>query len=147
MAELRWLLVKKNQATSEKLPPTRVALRQAILRAHYQCIIWVNDVVPNPDIPSSREYGWTWEGDRWCEAMCTKPPVPDAVLNLVKCNCVKSKCAVTNNTRCTCRMARLNCTKICGCVVEDEECGNFNESTEEHGEHSDTGDENDEDGE
>ena len=147
VAELRWLLFKKNQATSEKLPATRDALHQGTLRAHYQSMTWVNDVVPNPDAPSPREYGWTWEGDRWCEVMCTKPPAPDAVLNLVKCNCVKSKCAVTNNTRCTCRMARLNCTKICGCIVEDEECGNFNESTEEHGEHSDTEDEDDEDGE
>ena len=32
-------------------------------------------------------------------------------------------------------------------MVKDEECENFNESTEEHGGHSDTEDEDSEDGE
>ena len=36
---------------------------------------------------------------------------------------------------------------MCGCVVEAEECENFNESTEERGEHSDTEDEVNEDDE
>ena len=58
VAELRWLLFKKNQATSEKLLPTRDVLHQAILRAHYPCMPWANDVIPNPDIPSPSEYGW-----------------------------------------------------------------------------------------
>ena len=147
MAELRWLLLKKNHATSGKLPPTRDALHQAILQAHYQCMIWANDIVPNPDIPSPSEYGWTWEGERWCEVMCTKPPAPDAALNFVKCNCVKSKCEITNKTQCTCPIAQQNCTKICGCMVEDEECVNLNESTEENGEHSNTEEEDNEDGE
>ena len=49
--ELRWYLFKKKQAQSERLPPTQGALRQAILRAHYQCMIWNSDKIANPSIP------------------------------------------------------------------------------------------------
>ena len=50
--ELRWSLFKKKQAQSERLPPTPGALREAIVRAHYQTMVWNNDKVPNPNIPS-----------------------------------------------------------------------------------------------
>jgi len=33
---MRWLFFKQKQALSEKLPPTKAALKQAILRAHDQ---------------------------------------------------------------------------------------------------------------
>ena len=46
ISELRWAMFKKNQTTSEGLPPTRNALRLAVSRANYQCIIWANDTVP-----------------------------------------------------------------------------------------------------
>jgi len=40
VGDLRWLFFKQNQALSGKLPPTKAALQQAILRAHYQAIIY-----------------------------------------------------------------------------------------------------------
>jgi len=58
LKELRWLLFRKKQAKSEQLPPTQAALREAIKRAHYQAMIWANDKVPNPDLPSPENYGW-----------------------------------------------------------------------------------------
>ena len=63
VAELRWAFFKKNQSTSEGLPPTRDALRLAILRANYQCFIWANDIVP---IPSATFAMSVWvEVGRW----------------------------------------------------------------------------------
>ena len=56
--DLRWWLFRKKQAQSERLPLTQGALRQAVLRAHYQAMLWNNDVVANPDIPSPKNYGW-----------------------------------------------------------------------------------------
>ena len=50
--DLRWRLFRKKQAQSERLPPTQGALREAVLRAHYQVTVWNNDIVANPDIPS-----------------------------------------------------------------------------------------------
>ena len=57
--ELRWLLFCKKQAESERLPPTLAALKEAIKKAHYQCMVWNNDIVPNPELPLN--YGWKLE--------------------------------------------------------------------------------------
>lgn len=38
--DLRWQMFKKNQAQSDRLPPTLGALYEAILRTHYQMIVW-----------------------------------------------------------------------------------------------------------
>ena len=53
---LRWSLFKKNQAESKRLPPTQAALHQAILRAHYQLLVWNNDHVANPMLSSPEGY-------------------------------------------------------------------------------------------
>lgn len=65
--DLRWWLFRKKQAESERLPPTQAALKEAIMRAHYQTMVWNNDEVPNPELPSPENYGWTMEkGDFRC---------------------------------------------------------------------------------
>ena len=51
VGDVRWWLFKKKQAQSEGLPPTLSALHHAILRAHYQAIIWNNDVIATPTMP------------------------------------------------------------------------------------------------
>lgn len=59
--DLRWLLFRKKQAQSERLPPTLAALKEAIGRMHYQCMVWCNDVTPNPQLPSPEGFGWKQE--------------------------------------------------------------------------------------
>ena len=44
----------KNQTESDRLPPTQGALYEAILRAHYQIIVWNNDKVCCPSLPQER---------------------------------------------------------------------------------------------
>ena len=119
--ELRWSLFKKKQAQSERLPPTHGALREAILRAHYQTMVWNNDKVPNPNIPSPENYGWKKDNDEWLPVMTTTPPAPEAIIEMVKCGCVKQRCS-TN--RCQCRKAGLTCTELCACSDDDEPCEN-----------------------
>ena len=75
--ELRWSLFKKKQAQSERLPPTHGALRDAILRAHYQTMVWNNDKVPNLNIPSRENNGWKKDNDEWLSVMTTTPPGPE----------------------------------------------------------------------
>ena len=87
--KLRWWLFKKKQAESERLPPSPDALRQAILRAHHQAIIWNLDTVPQPVIPPPENYGWKQEDDGWTTVMTTQLPAPESVLHLVKCGCKK----------------------------------------------------------
>ena len=121
MNELRWSLFKKKLAQSESLPPTHGALREAILRAHYQTMVWNNDKVPNPNIPSPENYGWKKDNDEWLPVMTTTPPAPEAIIEMVKCGCVKQRCS-TN--RCQCRKAGLTCTELCACSDDDEPCEN-----------------------
>ena len=89
--ELRWSLFKKKQAQSERLPPTQGALREAILRAHYQTMIWNKDKVPNPNIPPPENYGWKKHSNEWLPVMTTTPPAPEAIIKREKCGCVKQR--------------------------------------------------------
>ena len=98
-------------------------VRQAVLRAHYQAMVWANDVVANPIMPSPEEYGWEKEEDRWIPVMTCLLSAPEAIIELVKCGC-KTKCA---SNRCQCRRAVLQCTDLCSCYVEDEPCENVHE--------------------
>ena len=138
MNELRWSLFKKKQAQSERLSPTQGALHEAILRAHYQAMVWNNDKVPNPNILSPENYGWRKDGDEWRPVMTTMLPAPEAIIEMVKCGCVKQRCS-TN--RCQCRKAGLSCTELCACSDDDEPCENALQ--EDGDEYSDGNDESD----
>ena len=46
------------QAQSDRLLLTHAALVQAMLRTHFNIMVWNKDVVPNPVLPSLSEYGW-----------------------------------------------------------------------------------------
>ena len=85
--ELRWWIFRSKQAEPERLPPTKAALIQAIKRAHFQCIVWYNDTVPNPNIPSQSEYGWREEAGGFSPVMTTIDPALEVILQLVKCGC------------------------------------------------------------
>jgi len=91
--ELKWSLFKKKQAQSERLPPIHGALREAILRAHYQTMVWNNDKVSNSNIPSPENYGWKKDNDDWLPVMTTTPPAPEAIIEMVKYGCVKQQCS------------------------------------------------------
>ena len=84
----QWLF-KKKQAQSEKRPPTQAALEQTVTRANYQAMVWNNDIVPQPQLPSPHNFGWKWEDNKWLPVMTTLPPFPEAVIQLVKCGCAR----------------------------------------------------------
>ena len=93
-------VVKKKQAESEGLPQTRAALIPAILRTHYQAIVWYNDVVANPEDPEPQHYGWDLVDGHFQPVMTSLPHAPDAATHLVKYSCAQTRCA---NNRCKCR--------------------------------------------
>jgi hypothetical protein len=50
------------------------------------------------------------------------PQAPEAIIELVKCGCVKQRCS-TN--RCQCHNAGLSCTELCTCYdYDDDACEN-----------------------
>ena len=55
---LRWHMFITNQTESDRLPPTQGALYEAILRAHYQIIVWNNNKVCCPSLPQPDGFGW-----------------------------------------------------------------------------------------
>ena len=138
---LRWWLFTKKQAKSERLPPTLAALQQAILRAHYQLLVWNSDRNPNPALPSPKDFGWEWkeEDKAWIPVMTTLPPAPEAIIHLVKCRCVKER---YTTKRCQCRKAGMNCTDLCGCSDTGEDCENMPEDV--GGDNEDDRDDDDE---
>ena len=119
--ELRWWLFRKKQAQSENLPPTPEALRQVINRANYQALVWNLDTVPEPPLPSPEIFGWKLEDDQWVPVMTFLPPAPEAIIQLVKCGCIKTRCS-TN--RCNCQKAELKCTNLCSCADSGDLCDN-----------------------
>ena len=140
VADVRWWLFKKKQAQSEGLPPTQAALRNAILRAHYQAMIWNNDIIANPDLPEPLECGWNLVDGRYKPVMTTLPPAPQAVIDLVKCSCAKTRCS---SNRCKCRRNGLNCTDLCSCSEDSESCDNSEDTvlSDDEEEDSDSEDE------
>ena len=118
--QLRWKLFSSRQAEGETLPPTQESLKQAIYRAHFQALIWQNDIVPNPDIPSPENYGWKIEDGIYVPVSCDLPAAPDAVVQLVKCSCRKSMCS----SSCSCRRNNLSCTEMCQCEGDPDACSN-----------------------
>ena len=70
---------------------------------------------------TTTEYGWGRKEDEWQRVMTQLSPTPEAIIQLVKCNCAKERCS---NNRCQCRKrAGFKCTDLCTCS-EDEICYN-----------------------
>ena len=113
--ELRWHFYSRKQAQGENLPPTSAAFRQHVYRAHYTAMVWHRNTVHQQNLPAPDDYGWKKEGDIYVLTM--NSPAPQAVINLVRCNCKKG-C----EKKCSCKMNNLGCTEICGCI--DYECRN-----------------------
>ncbi len=120
---LRWQLFTKNQAEAKKLPPTKSGLQQHILHANYQPMVWWNDYIHRPSLPSATEYGWRLEDGFHVPVLMMLPSAPEAVIELVKCNCKKSHYA--QSSRCSCRSNNLNCTEMAACGADEDACQNL----------------------
>ena len=71
--------------------------------------------------------------------MSTLPPAPEAIVELIKCGCLKSKC---ESARCKCVANKLSCCELCSCYRdEDEEICCNRTSTSESATSSDSKDE------
>ena len=102
-----------------------------VMRANYQAMVWNNDIVPQPQLPSPDNFGWKLEDNKWLPMITTLPPASEAKIQLVKCGCAKERCS-TNS--CQCRKANLNCTDLCNCCDSGDICENSyspNEDLEE----------------
>ena len=120
---LRWFLFKqlKDDQGVDKLPPTRGAWIEHIRRAHVQANIWHQDMVLNPTYLDPLTLGWRNSDNKLLTVLSQVAPAPVSVLQLVRCNCGKSKCS----RRCSCRGSNVVCTELCKCGGEDDSCTNI----------------------
>lgn len=134
IGKLRWHLFKRKHAESEKLPPTKSALKHHLLRAHYQAMVWLNSDVAKPHLPAPWNYGWKEENGAAQPVLMDLPPAPDAVLELVKCGCRTSRCTMGS---CSCKKHGLFCTELCACDADSENCENVSQDAENANDSSD----------
>ena len=97
---LRWYLFSKNQTEFNKLPPTRKALQQMMMRAHFTAMQWKSSHLQHPNLPDPNNYGWKWDLNReiFDPVMTTNPPAPKSIIELTACGC-KTGCKL-NRCRC-----------------------------------------------
>lgn len=121
LGQLRWYLFAKFQHESTKLPPTRKAFEQKILRAHYTALQWKSSHISNPSLPDPNLFGWTWSdaNSLYEPVMTTNLPAPESVIELSSCGC-KGGCV---DGRCRCFKNNLVCTEMCSC----DNCENSDE--------------------
>ena len=124
LAALRWWMFSTKQILVEKLPPIKGTFLPAMRRVNYQAMVWARDDTSQPFLPSPVGHGWTMEEGQLVPIMCELPCAPPEILQLVKCSCIKSRCAAP----CKCRSNGLPCTEMCRCTGDDTFCDNITAS-------------------
>lgn len=88
------------------LPPTSDAAKFHSYRVYLQVQHWMyGDLDLEPT-----DWGWALLDNRFIPIKTEKPPAPENLLKIIKCNC-KTNC---DSRRCTCRKHGLECTLGCG---------------------------------
>jgi hypothetical protein len=96
----------------ESIPPTRAALVEHTKRASYQAgHCWGQALLPQPQLPSPQDWGWTHTSDGWQPYWTSLPEVTKSCRELVRCGCKKG-C----RGKCSCIKADLSCTALCACA-------------------------------
>lgn len=73
-----------------KLPPTKDALKLHCLRVYYQTKVWMQAMVPCPDLPPIEEFGWHLdEQGNLSPVLTTLPAFPQDLKVLISCGCKK----------------------------------------------------------
>ena len=104
----------------KKIPQTKDALRQHVLRAAYQAgHVWGQALLKAPQVPSHKEFGWKRENAsaQWEVKWTNLLPAGVACRGVVKCGCVKG-C----RQQCRCVKENLPCTLLCkggGCQCHE----------------------------
>ena len=78
------------------MPPTSGAWHQVILRAHLQASEWYQDKICNPIKLDPRDLGWYMSEGKFMPKLSDLFAALSAVVELVKCGCVKSNCSKKN---------------------------------------------------
>ena len=100
---------KKGEIESHQLPPCKDTLYKHIKRANYQAAIWKRSLERAPAVPSPVGRGWLLSNEDLMPHWMDGFPAPEAVLDLLSCNCSKS----CSPNKCICMQNGLKCTDMC----------------------------------
>ena len=132
--ELRWHLFCKHMAESDKLPPTLGALKQHILRAHIQAIVWGQASIAWQEFLDPLQNGFYKDKDGKVKPVTSEIlPAPAAIIEMIRCQC-KTDCS---SNRCSCRSMDLTCTDLCQCSTQcqndedSQDCISMDESDDD----------------
>ena len=93
----KYLFTKQHKAT-ENCPPTLDTLKQHIMRAILQSLIWMESLY-NTSLIDIEKYGWIFQDGIAVPVWSTLPKASKACKELVRCGC-KKKCTPA---KCTCK--------------------------------------------
>ena len=88
----RQTLLTQKDKEIKKIPPTKDALRQHVLRAAYQAgHVWGQALLKALQVPSPKEFGWKRENvsAQWEVKQTNLPPASAGCHAVVKCGCFK----------------------------------------------------------
>ena len=122
--KLRWHLFRSTNAKGENLPPTPGVLLPHITRVNHISMRDKSYTQRSPELPPAEENGFKVIGDTYMPVINLNLPAPKAVIELVKCGCIKG-CA----NRCSCVRNTIPCTPLCKCFYG--ECSNIERSNDE----------------
>ena len=113
--QLRCSHFRRCRKNPENIPPTQDALRQHLLRAHYQALMWKKANIANPDIPSLLTCGWHLRENKLMPILMTKEQIKAEFVTIVTCACTL-KGHLCQTTQCKCKKNGLRCTSPCRCI-------------------------------
>ena len=120
-ARYQLFCTQHGERESSQLPPCEDCLLMHAMRANYQAGIWRASLQQHPQIPSPLDHGWAKnENDQLTIQWMQGSPAPEAVLQLLSCNCSR-QCKLPD---CQCLRSGLKCTTLCKlqtCVNQHEE--------------------------
>lgn len=91
-----------------------------MLRAHVHANVWLQDVIPQPELFDPTIHGWAVSNEGYTVGLSKLPIAHLAIMELVRCNCVVSKCS----GRWSCKASTIECNELCKC--EEDTCKHIN---------------------
>ena len=111
---------KKKTPEPQQLPPTSDALLCHCKRVSYVTAVAKRSLFAQIIYPGPDGHGWQLSDQSLNIQWMLRKPAPDDILQLLSCNCRKSKC---KTQACVCVSHGLQCTDLCGCA---DVCENVN---------------------
>ena len=106
------MVATKKKLNPSRLPPTKSAATQHILRSYLQYHNWVT---LNTQSLNPLNYGWQLNSEGQYQPIPFKTPIaPEALLNIICCNCSVEVEKPCHTNRCSCRKYGFQCLPACG---------------------------------